>query len=155
MAHEADDMDTPTIAIVGLIAAGATFAAIYLIMWLYYYVAQRQETANVETPYAAADRTMAEQQAVLNEVGWIDQNTGQLRIPVSTAMGLVVDQLNQTPEDAGVDPEQFRGVDATNVGGAMNAPAAAADDGGAGESDGGDAASGDAGEEASPEGDGG
>ena len=113
MAHEADDMDTPTIAIVGLIAAGATFAAIYLVMWLYYWVSSRQEAARLDTPYSEPERVLSQQRAILTETQWIDQNTGQLRIPVDRAMTLVVSQLQQTPSDAGVTPEQFAGVDAT------------------------------------------
>lgn len=113
MAHEEDNIDTSTLAIVGVISSALSFALIFLLMVLYHSFVNKQESAENRKPHEEAERLLAQQQAVLNEAGWVNETTGQVRIPVSQAMPLVVAQLKATPEDAGVAPPQFAEADAT------------------------------------------
>ncbi len=45
-----------------------------------------------QEPVADGDRIIAEQQAVLNSYGWVDQFAGKVHIPIERAMELVVEQ---------------------------------------------------------------
>lgn len=123
MAHEEDNIDTSMVAVVGVIAAGLSFGLIFLLMVLYYTFDNSQKQIVLETPNEEAERVWAQQEGVLNEAAWVNQEIGQVRIPVSAAMNLVVAQLGESPEDAGVTPPQFAEADGTITENAI-APAA-------------------------------
>ena len=113
MAHEEDNIDTSMVAVVGVISAGISFALIFLLMVLYHSFDNAQVAVEERKPHEEAERLMNQQRAILNESAWVNQQTGQVRIPVSKAMDLVVDQLSETPDDAGVNPPEFTEADAT------------------------------------------
>lgn len=115
MAHEEDNIDTTTVAVVGVISAGLTFALIFLLMVLYHSFDNAQVAIEQKQPHLEAERLLDQQAAILNEAAWVDENNNQVRIPVSTAMELVVSQLAKTPNDAGTNPPQFAEADATII----------------------------------------
>lgn len=123
MAHEEDNIDTSMVAVVGVISAGLSFGLIILLMVLYHTFNNALEDQVVEAPNAEAERVWSEQEAVLNEAAWVDQQKGQVRVPVASAMKFVVAKLAESPEDAGVTPAQFAESDATIMDPGAAAPA--------------------------------
>lgn len=113
MAHEEDNIDTSMVAVVGVISAGLSFALIFLLMVLYHSFDNAQEKTEMLKPHEQAERLLASQEAILNDSAWVDENKGQVRIPVSAAMPMVVATLQETPDDAGVNPPEFAESDAT------------------------------------------
>ena len=94
-----DDLNTPAIALVGLIGAIVVFAIVVLLMVVFYRVeADQQFAKDVSQPYGQASRLAADQQGRLASYGWVDQKRGIAYIPVTRAMELVVSELAQDPE---------------------------------------------------------
>ncbi len=86
-----DDLNTPVIAVVGLLGAILMVVIIVLLMVVYYHVASQEEYAKntSQTPIQLTD-LVAGQQAELAEYRWVDQRQGTVAIPIGRAMDLVV-----------------------------------------------------------------
>ena len=97
-----NDLNTPMIALVGLLGMLLTFIAIVALQVLYYAAANRREEQKVvNVPTTASNSLLAEQEVKLTRYGWIARDTKQVAIPIERAMKLVVDELSATPgEDA-------------------------------------------------------
>ncbi len=103
-----DDLNTPVIAVVGLLGAILLVVIIVFLMVIYYHVASQEEyVKNIsQTPIELTD-LVARQQADLVSYRWIDQNKGIVAIPISRAMDLVVDEYagagETLPSDTPID----------------------------------------------------
>ena len=102
-----DDLNTPVIAVVGLLGAIVVFALIVLLMVVFHRVEARQRYArDVDQPYAQVTQLLAEQQGRLAGYGWVDQKKGIAHVPIDRteygpgAMDLVVAELLQDPNAA-------------------------------------------------------
>ena len=99
-----NDLNTPMIALVGLLGMLLTFIAIVALQVLYYAAANRREEQKVvNVPTTASNSLLAEQEVKLTRYGWIARDTKQVAIPIERAMKLVVDELSATPGEEGSD----------------------------------------------------
>lgn len=86
-----NDLDTPKIAVIGFVSAVLTFVAIIALQLLYYWYDSRATDAAASNRKAtAADGIIAEQEARLEQYGWIDRKQGRVAIPVDRAGQLVL-----------------------------------------------------------------
>ena len=89
-----DDINTPMVAVIGLVSVILTFALIVGIQVLYHNFEQAEvQRKVVDAPSLEADNLMAEQEAQLNRYGWIDREKGKVAIPIDRAMEFVVNEL--------------------------------------------------------------
>jgi hypothetical protein len=101
-----NDLNTPMIALVGLLGALLTFAVIVALQVLYYSAASRQEERKViQAPTTDSDSLMAEQEVKLTRYGWIDREKKQVAIPIDRAMELVVRELSATESEERSDDQ--------------------------------------------------
>jgi hypothetical protein len=99
-----DDINTPLVAMVGLVSVLAFVGIIVGLQGLYLSF----ERAEIERKVIAvepidAKNLLAEQEATLNRTGWLDRDKGIIAIPIERAMELVVKELQETnkePDDA-------------------------------------------------------
>jgi hypothetical protein len=93
MAYQ-EDVNTPTVAVVGVVGAVLVFAAIVgLQAWFYNWQEQETYRKVVEPANEELTRLVAEQQVQLNRYHAIDSKTGVYGIPIDRAMDLVVRDL--------------------------------------------------------------
>ncbi len=94
-----DDLNTPAIAVVGLVGAIVVFAIIVLLMVVFYRAESRQRYArDGNRPYSPVSQLVTDQQVTLARYGWVNQRRGIAHIPVTRAMDLVVAELSRDPE---------------------------------------------------------
>ena len=100
-----DDINTPSIVVIGFISAIVVFAIIVGVQALYFSYEQtvidRRETSS---PSVEAANLIAEQETRLQRRGWINREEGRIAISIDRAMQVVVDELRQ----------EQRGKEATN-----------------------------------------
>ena len=114
MAHEADDLNTPMIAVVGFVSAIGTFILIIAIQVMYYKFESREERTKNEpeigqkTAVNAAERHPAENALELVQYGWVKPTDGIYRMPIDEAKAKTVQRLaaEQAKEKDQVGPEQ-------------------------------------------------
>ncbi len=86
-----DDVNTPVIALVGLISALLFFASIILLQVMFYRIeAQQRYEKDISQPPAELTALVQQQQARLAEYRWVDEKKGVVAIPIDRAMELVV-----------------------------------------------------------------
>ena len=92
-----EDLNTPMIAVVGLVGALLTVIVILAAQVLYYTAANRgDERKIVNAPTTTSDSLLAEQEVKLTRYGWISRDNKQVAIPIDRAMELVVRDLSAT-----------------------------------------------------------
>lgn len=87
---EKDALNTPAIAVIGVVGTIVTFVTVLCLQVLYY----RAEDSKVASRAAAAGTPemrvmLAEQRASLEGYEWADREAGTVRIPIEDAMELV------------------------------------------------------------------
>lgn len=83
----------PMIAGIALALGLALWAGVILLeAWVNTRVAQEQEIKIVAPPMVELDAYKAEQQALLSEYRWTDQEAGVVQLPIERAMELVVQE---------------------------------------------------------------
>ncbi|WP_237228157.1 hypothetical protein [Rubinisphaera sp. JC750] len=89
-----DDLHTGTITLVGVVSAILTFVIIAAAQVLYYQY-QEVETARkeIDVPITASDNVILEQEAILSNYGWLDQEKGIVGLPIDRAMQDVLAEL--------------------------------------------------------------
>lgn len=93
-----DDLNTPAVAVVGLVGAIVVFAIIVLLMVVFQRVESRQRyLKDVSRAYSQVSQLTTDQQGRLASYGWVDQKKGIAHIPVSRAMDLVATELSRDP----------------------------------------------------------
>ena len=93
-----DDLNTPVIAVVGLIGVLIVVGIIVLLMVVFHQVLAREQFAkDVNQPYAQVSKLAADQQGRLADYGWVDEEKKIAHIPVERAMGLVSAELARDP----------------------------------------------------------
>lgn len=105
MQAEKDELNTPTVVTVGIVAAILLFAVIVFLQ-AYYARAQRAEYERkvVSQPSQELAGVQAAQEAQLNGYRWVDRAHGIAAIPIGRAMALEVGELpgrNETSAPAG------------------------------------------------------
>ncbi len=86
-----DDLNTPVIAVVGLLSAILLVVIIVLLMVIYYHVETREEyDKNFSRAPAELGNLVAKQQATLASFRWVDRQKQIVAVPIDRAMGLVV-----------------------------------------------------------------
>ena len=106
-----DDLNTPVIAVVGLIGAICVFAVIVLLMVVFRRVeSQQREEKEFGQSGAELRELAADQEGRLADYGWVDKNKGIARIPITRAMELVVAELTRDPSAVvtGVAPAEVQ-----------------------------------------------
>ena len=92
-----DDVNTPAIAMVGLISALLFFASIILLEVMFYRMeAQQRYEKDVSQPFTELTNLVERQQAKLADYRWVDEKKGVVAIPIDRAMELVVADLSKT-----------------------------------------------------------
>jgi hypothetical protein len=116
--HEPSDLKPRTILIFGIILSVTVLLCLLIANWMFHYFAavQTQSSpplsplATREAPpgprlqaHAPEDlrKFRAEEEATLNSYGWVNQQTGIVRIPIDRAMQLLVQRGLQTPGQPG------------------------------------------------------
>ncbi len=91
-----DDINTPSIAVIGFISAIVVFAIIVGVQALFFNyeraVIEEQET---RLPSLEAANLIAEQEARLQRQGWINRDEGRVAISIDRAMKVVVEELRR------------------------------------------------------------
>jgi hypothetical protein len=91
-----DDVNTPAIAMVGLISALLFFAVIVLLEVMFYRMeAQQRYDKDVSQPFVELTTLMDRQRAKLADYRWVDEKKGVVAIPIDRAMELVVADLSR------------------------------------------------------------
>ena len=98
---QSDDINTPLVAVFGVISAVAVFAIIVAIQVLYFNYEQLETQRKVvDVPAAEANNLIAEQEARLNQMGWLDRANGRIAIPIDRAMKSVTEELRNEQREA-------------------------------------------------------
>lgn len=106
MAKYDDDLNTPAIAVVGLVSTILIVAIVLVLSVLYYRVEARLDyDKNISQVPTEVSNLLANQRILLTERRWINQQEGIIRIPISEAMDLVVAEYT-TAERAAAGEEQ-------------------------------------------------
>jgi len=93
-----DDLNTPAIAVVGLIGTLIVSAIVVLLIVVFHQVEARQRYAkDVSQPYPQVSKLKADQEGRLAAYGWVDEKEKIAHIPVTRAMDLVAAQLSRDP----------------------------------------------------------
>lgn len=92
---QADDLNTPVIAVVGFVSAILTFAIVMGLQAGYHqYAAKlRQEKAVSENSDRSA-AVISAQKATMNSYGWVNKEAGKVSLPIDRAMLLVVNEYS-------------------------------------------------------------
>lgn len=96
-----DDIKTPVVAVVGILSVLATVAVIVGLQALYLRFERaeyRRKVVDAGTPEAS--HQLAQQEAKLNRLGWINREQQTLAIPIDRAMQLVVQELRSQQQEA-------------------------------------------------------
>ena len=96
-----DDLNTPAIAVVGFVGAIVVLAIILLLMIVFHQVEARQErrrAEDVDKVYMQVSDLVTKQEGKLADYGWVSQEKGIARIPITRAMDLVVADLSRDSE---------------------------------------------------------
>ncbi|MEE8452429.1 MAG: hypothetical protein V3R99_10965 [Thermoguttaceae bacterium] len=89
-----DDLNTPAVAVVGLVGTILTVAVVLALVVVYNRIDARLEYEKNISPVPAEISTLvANQRITLTETRWLSQETGVVRIPISRAMELVVAEV--------------------------------------------------------------
>jgi hypothetical protein len=89
-----DDVDSQTVAIIGVFAAIVTFALIVGAQVLYYRMQKADEYRKVVAPGSTdLQNVVTEQRAAISTYHWVDKEKGVVAIPIERAMNLVLQQL--------------------------------------------------------------
>ena len=94
------DLNTPLIAVIGLLGAILVFAIIVLLIVVFYRVETRQQAELSRQPPTEISNLMAEQQAKLVQYRWVNQQQRIVSIPIHRAMDLVVAELGRDAQSA-------------------------------------------------------
>jgi hypothetical protein len=88
-----EDLNTPLIVFIGVMAAVLTFVLIILLQ-VWFQQQQTAEIARKTNPGKSAEwaQILSEQQTALNSYAWVDREKGVVSIPIERAMDLVVRQ---------------------------------------------------------------
>lgn len=92
---QADDLNTPVIAVVGFVSAILTFAIVMGLQAGYHQFANalhQEKVVNVQTDQSAA--VIAAQKATMNSYGWVNKQEGKVALPIDRAMQLVVNEYS-------------------------------------------------------------
>lgn len=90
-----DDVQTSTIALIGLLGTLGLLVIVLLLVVVYYQAQSRQQyQKDVAVPYLELEDLVADQQAQLVEYRWIDQENQVVAVPIGRAMELVVAELS-------------------------------------------------------------
>jgi hypothetical protein len=99
-----NDVNTPLIALVGIVGAILTFALIVGLQALYFSYAQREIDRKVTAaPALESDSLVAEQEIKLTRYGWLNREQQQAAIPIERAMKLVADEVELTANQERTD----------------------------------------------------
>ncbi|HYW78543.1 MAG TPA: hypothetical protein VE890_03165 [Thermoguttaceae bacterium] len=96
-----DDLNTPAVAVVGLLGAILTVATILAVFVLYQRVDSRLEyERNTSQTPVEVSTLVANQRITLTETRWLNQEAGTVRIPITRAMELVVAEIASKQDEA-------------------------------------------------------
>ena len=87
---EKDALNTPAIAVIGVVGTIVTFVTVLCLQVLYHRTEDAQERARTEAYASQEMRVMlAEQRASLERYEWVDERAGTVSIAIDDAMELV------------------------------------------------------------------
>lgn len=94
----ADTINTPLIALIGIVTAILTFAVIIGVQVLYYHAAASEDERKViQVRDVDADNELAAQEGKLANYGWTTPDKKKVVIPIEEAMQVVVRQWQEKP----------------------------------------------------------
>ena len=98
-----DDVNTPVIAAIGLVAILLLVAFVLFLQVVYYQAdAQQEEKAIAQQPVELID-LKTQQQARLASYAWVDAKKGTVAIPIDRAMTLVLADLTRGTKEPSHD----------------------------------------------------
>lgn len=97
-----EEVNTPTIAAIGIISAILLFVLIVALQTLYYNLEEKETQKKVysQRPERLA-RLRADQERDLTSYRWIDRENGVVGIPIDRAMALVIKELATPSAESG------------------------------------------------------
>lgn len=93
-----DGINTPTIAVVGVVSAVLLFAFIVGMQALYLYYKEADAARKLDDG-TFGENLLIEQENRLQQYGWLDREAEQLAIPIQRAMELRVEELRREQAD--------------------------------------------------------
>jgi hypothetical protein len=104
---ERDDLNTPLVALVGVLGTVLVFVIILFLAVLYRRVETRQQyDKDVSQPYTAVADLANRQRGTLASYGWVDQEKGIVAIPIGRAIDLVVEEIRTEGRAAVTRPDE-------------------------------------------------
>jgi hypothetical protein len=89
-----DGIDTPMVAVLGVISAVLLFGLIVGVQALYLNYAAA-DSSRKTSDVTFGQEMLIEQENALQQRGWLDRDAGRLAIPIERAMELTVDELRR------------------------------------------------------------
>jgi len=104
---ERDDLNTPLVALVGVLGTVLVFVIILFLAVLYRRVeTQQQYDKDVSQPYTAVADLANRQRGSLASYGWVDQEKGIVAIPIGRAIELAVREIRSEGRAAVTRPDE-------------------------------------------------
>ena len=94
-----DGLDTPGIVAAGVVSAVCTFVAIIALQALFLSLNERQQRKVAQNAIDTSESLVAEQQAKLNQYGWIDRANDVVSIPIDRAIAVTAAELTAKSTD--------------------------------------------------------
>jgi len=91
--EQTDGLDTPGIVVAGVVSAVVTFVIIVALQTVYLSLTTEQRRLAAQNAIDSSESIMAEQQAKLNQYGWIDRQKDIVAIPIDRAIALTATEL--------------------------------------------------------------
>lgn len=102
-----DDVNTPLVAIVGLIGGILIFVVVMLLTVFYQAGLTRQQYAtDLSPPYPELENVLASQRTKLANYRWVDEKNSVVAIPIDRAMPLVVRQQRRDSQPSSPDDKR-------------------------------------------------
>ena len=97
-----DGLYAPGIVVAGVVSEVGTFVAIVALQALYLSMSAAQQREAAQNTINTSESLIAEQQARLNQYGWIDREQDVVAIPIEEAIKLTAAELRGTAAPAGM-----------------------------------------------------
>jgi outer membrane biosynthesis protein TonB len=104
---ERDDLNTPLVALVGVLGTLLVFVIVLFLAVLYRRVeTQQQYDKDVSQPYTEVADLANRQRGSLASYGWVDQEKGIVAIPIGRAIDLAVREIRTEGRAAVTGPDE-------------------------------------------------
>lgn len=103
--EQTDGLYAPGIVVAGVISAVATFVIIVALQALYLSLEKSQQREAAQNAINTSESLIAEQQAKMNQYGWLDRENDLVAIPIDRAIELTAVELSSQGTDKAKETE--------------------------------------------------